>query len=478
MKHIEGIDRNQITLMPDAIEDYISEDNPVRFIDAYVAHLNLKYLGFPHVVPETRGRPPYHPGDLLCLYLYGYLYAIRSSRALEREANRNLEVIWLIKRLAPDFKTIADFRKANGKAIRNLCRDFVQFCKREGLYGGELVALDGSKFKASNARDRNFSRAKLKDRLKEIDEKIDRYLKELDENDEKESRFPNKSAKELREIIDHIKNRKNDLSRIEKQMNETGETQVSLTDPDSRSMPVGRGHHTEVAYNVQMTVDSKHKLILDHEVTNDVTDQGHLEEMSLRAKKILGVKKFDMLTDMGYYDGQEVAACLEQGITPWISRPRTSINRKKGLFTKDDFHYISRSDCYICPAGKRLTFSFQGHELDRDIRYYATPECSRCLKRPQCTRKKSGGRRITRLKEEWVLEDMERRNWLHPEKLKRRKEIVEHPFGTMKRSMNQGYFLMRGLNKVNTEMSLTVIAYNMKRVFNILGAKRMVRALA
>ena len=200
--------------------------------------------------------------------------------------------------------------------------------------------------------------------------------------------------------------------------------------------------------------------------------------MSLRAKKILGVKKFDMLTDMGYYDGQEVAACLEQGITPWISRPRTSINRKKGLFTKDDFHYISRSDCYICPAGKRLTFSFQGHELDRDIRYYATPECSRCLKRPQCTRKKSGGRRITRLKEEWVLEDMERRNWLHPEKLKRRKEIVEHPFGTMKRSMNQGYFLMRGLNKVNTEMSLTVIAYNMKRVFNILGAKRMVRALA
>jgi hypothetical protein len=227
-----------------------------------------------------------------------------------------------------------------------------------------------------------------------------------------------------------------------------------------------------------MTVDSKHKLILDHEVTNDVTDQGHLEEMSLRAKKVLGVKKFDMLTDMGYYDGQAVAACLEEGITPWISRPNTSVNRKKGLFTKEDFHYIRRSDCYICPAGKRLTFSFQGHELDRDIRYYATPECSRCLKRPQCTQKKSGGRRITRLAQEWVLDDMERRNWLYPEKLKRRKEIVEHPFGTMKRSMNQGYFLMRGLNKVNTEMSLTVIAYNMKRVFNILGAKRMVQALA
>jgi transposase len=478
MKHIEGIDRNQITLMPDAIEDYISDDNPVRFLDIYVDHLDLKDLGFPRVEPEARGRPPYHPGDLLRLYLYGYLFAIRSSRALEREANRNLEVIWLLKRLAPDFKTIADFRKDNGQAIHNLCRDFIQFCKREGLFGGELVALDGSKFKASNARDRNFSRAKLKDRMKELDEKIDRYLKELDENDEKESGFPKKSAEELREIINHLKNRKKDLKRIDKQMKETGETQVSLTDPDSRSMPIGRGHHTEVAYNVQVTVDDKHKLIVDHEVTNDVTDQGHLEDMSLRAKKILGVKKFDMLTDTGYYDGQEVAACLEEGITPWIAKPHTSRNKKKGLFTKDDFRYIRRSDCYLCPAGKRLTFSFQGHEKGRNIRYYATPACSRCLIRPQCTLKKSGGRRITRIAEEWALDDMDRRIRLHPEKLKRRKELAEHPFGTMKRSMNQGYFLTRGLSKVKTEMSLTVLAYNIKRVLNILGAKKMVQALA
>jgi transposase len=258
--------------MPDATEDYISEDNPVRFLDAYVAHLNLKDLGFPRVEPEARGRPPYHPGDLIRLCLFGYLYAVRSSRALEREANRNLEVILLLKRLAPDFKILADFRKTNGKTIRNLCRDFIQFCMREGLYGGELVALDGSKFKASNARDRNSPRAKLKDRMKELDEKIDRYLKELDENDEMESAFPKKSEKELRNIIDHLKNRKKGLKRIDKQMKEAGQMQFSLTDPDSRSMPVGRGHHTEVAYNVQMTVDSKHKLILDHEVPNDVTD--------------------------------------------------------------------------------------------------------------------------------------------------------------------------------------------------------------
>jgi transposase len=478
MKHIEGIDRDQLTLMPNAIEDYITGDNPVRFLDAFVESLDLKGLGFPRVEPDPHGRPPYHPGDLLRLYLYGYLFAIRSSRALEREAHRNLEVIWLLKHLAPDFKTIADFRRVNAKAIHNLCREFIRFCKRSDLFGGELVAIDGSKFKASNARDRNFSRGKLKDRLKETDEKIDRYLKELDENDKKEGGFHKKSAEELKEIIAHLKKRKKDLSRLDQRMEKTGEKQISLSDPDSRSMPVGKGHGTEVAYNVQVSVDSKHKLILDHEVTNDVTDQGHLSGMGIRAKKILGVKKLDLVADMGYYDGQEVAACLDKGIQPWISKPNTSVNLKKGLFTKEDFRYSKRRDCYICPAGKRLDFSFQTHESDRDVRYYATPACGKCLKRSECTMKKAGGRRITRSKEEWVLDDMELRNRRHPEKLKRRKEIVEHPFGTIKRNMNQGYFLMRGLSKVRTEMNLTVIAYNMKRVMNILGVNRMVQALA
>jgi transposase len=478
MKHIEGINRNQLTLMPDAIEDYISAENPVRFLDAFVDSLDLKELGFSHVEPEAHGRPPYHPGLLIRLYLYGYINAIRSSRTLEREAHRNLELIWLLKQLAPDHKTIADFRKLNGIAIQQLCREFVRFCKRADLFGGELVAVDGSKFKASNARDRNFSQAKLEDRLKETEEKIDRYLRELDENDKKESGFRKKTAKELQEIIAHLKKRKKHLRNLKKHLKKTGQKQVSLTDPDSRSMPVGRGHHTEVGYNIQNSVDGKHDLIFDHEVTNDVTDQGHLSSMGKRAKEILGVEKFDLVADMGYYDGQEVAACLKAGIQPWISKPNTSANRKKGLYTKDDFAYDKRRDCYLCPGGKRLSFSFQGHELGRNIRYYATPECSRCLQRPQCTQKKSGGRRITRLAEEWVLDDMERRNRMHPEKLKRRKEIVEHPFGTIKRSMNQGFFLMRGLSKVKTEMSLTVIAYNMKRVFNILGVKQMVQALA
>ncbi len=476
MKHIEGINRDQLTIMPDAIEDYITEDNPVRFLDAFVDSLDLKDLGFPRVESEPYGRPPYHPGDLLRLYPYGYIFSIRSSRTLEREAKRNLEVFWLLKRLAPDFKTIADFRRTNGMAIHKLCREFVRFCKSSDLFRGELVAIDGSKFKASNARDRNFSRGKLKDRLIETDEKIDRYLQELDENDKKEGGFRKKSAEELKEIIAHLKKRKKDLSRLDQRMEKTGEKQVSLSDPDSRSMPVGKGHGTEVAYNVQVSVDSKHKLILDHEVTNDVTNQRHLSGMGIRAKKILGVKKFDLVAHMGYCDGQEVAACLDQGIQPWISKPNTSINRNKDLYTKDDFEYSKRRDGYICPAGKRLDFRFQTHELDRDVRYYATSACSGCRLRHLCATHPAG-RRITRSKEEGVLDDMQRRNRLHPEKIKRRKETVEHPFGTIKRNMNQGYFLTRGLNKVRTEMNLTVIAYNMKRVMNILGVKRMVQAL-
>jgi transposase len=476
MKHIEGIDRNQITLMPDAIEDFVSEENPVRFLDAFVDHLDLADLGFQKVETADTGRPPYHPGDMLRLYLYAYLNHIRSSRALEREANRNLELLWLIKRLAPDFKTIADFRRNNRQAIQQVCREFTRFCLQSDLFGGELVAIDGSKFRASNARDRNFSRTKVKDRLKETDRKIQHYLEELDNNDQEEAGVRDKSAKELKEIIAHLKKRKKDLRQLDQRMEKTDEKQVSLTDPDCRSMPVGKGHGTEVGYNVQTSVDDKHKLILDHEVTNDVTDQGHLSGMGIRAKKILGVKKFDLIADMGYYDGQEVAACLEAGIRPWISKPNTSVNRKRDLFTKEDFRYSKRSDCYICPAGKRLVFRFSCFQDGRDIRYYATTACNGCQLRCQCTTN-SAGRRITRSEEEWVLDDMERRNRMHPEMLKRRKEIVEHPFGTIKRIMNQGYFLTRGLEMVRTEMSLTVIAYNMKRVFNILGVKRMVQAL-
>jgi transposase len=476
MSHVEGMDRDQMTLFPEALDDYVSQENPVRFIDAFVQCFDMETLGFTHAVPHELGRPPYNPADLLRLYTYGYLNRVRSSRQLEKEASRNVELMWLLRRLAPDFKTIADFRRDNAQAIRGVCREFIAFCRQLRLFGGELIAIDGSKFKAVNARHRNFSARKLKTQTEDIDAKIQEYLEELDKNDQEEADLPTLTAEELKQKIEILRERKKKLRALGKQMEQSGQPQVSLTDPDSRSMPAGKGHGTDVAYNVQVTVDAKHKLILDHEVTNDPTDRNHLSSMALRAKELLGVKRLQAVADMGYYDGEEVRACAEAGIKTYMPKPITSANRSLGLFTKEDFRYDGRRDCYRCPAGQRLTFRFQTRELGRDVRYYATPACAGCRLRPRCTRNVSG-RRITRSVDEGFLEAMERRVRSHPEKLKRRKGIVEHPFGTIKRSMNQGYFLTRGLKNVRTEMSLSVLAYDLLRAINILGVPRMIRAL-
>jgi transposase/ElaB/YqjD/DUF883 family membrane-anchored ribosome-binding protein len=308
MGHIEGDDRDQMTLFPEALDDYVSQENPVRFIDAFVHCLDMERLGFTHAVPQAFGRPPYNPADLLRLYTYGYLNRIRSSRQLEREANRNVELMWLLRRLAPDFKTIADFRKDNAQAIRGVCREFIFYCRELRLFGGELVAIDGSKFKAVNARHRSFSARKLKNQTEEIETKIQEYLDELDKNDEQEADLPKPTAEELKKKIEILRERKLKLRTLDRRMNQSGQSQVSLTDPDSRStpsrcpagMPAGKGHGTDVAYNVQVTVDSKHKLILDHEVTNDPTDRGHLSAMAIRAKNLLGVRRLQAVADMGY----------------------------------------------------------------------------------------------------------------------------------------------------------------------------------
>ena len=407
MGHLEGLERDQMTLFPEALDHYVSQENPVRFIDAFVESLDLEQLGFTHAVPNELGRPPYNPADLLRLFIYGYLNRLRSSRQLEKEANRNVELMWLLRRLAPDFKTIADFRKDNGQAIRGVCREFIAYCRELRLFGGELVAVDGSKFKAVNARHRNFSARKLKNQSDEIDAKIQEYLEELEKNDQQEADLPTLTAEELKKKIEILRQRKRKLRALSKQMDQSGQTQVSLTDPDSRSMPAGKGHGTEVAYNVQVTVDSKHKLILDHEVTNDPTDRTHLGTMALRAKDLLGVKRLEAVADMGYYDVQQIKSCAEAGIKTFIPKPLTSANRPLGLFTKEDFRYYARKDCYRCPAGQRLTFRFQTRELGRDVRYYATTACTSCRLRPKCTRN-AGGRRITRSLDEGFLDAMER----------------------------------------------------------------------
>jgi len=477
MHHMQGSDREQLTLFPEALDDYIAEDNPVRFLDAFVDTLNLALMGFGHAVLQETGRPPYHPADLLKLYVYGYLNRNRSSRQLEKEAGRNLELMWLLKRLTPDFKTIADFRRDNRQAVRQVCRQFTFFCRQLDLFGGEIIAIDGSKFKAQNSKGRNFTHKKLKRQIKELEKKIDEYLEELDQADEQEKDVPKPSAHELREKIEAMKRRRARLGAIQDELKESDQTQISLTDPDSRSMPVGGGEATVVGYNVQLSVDSKHKLIVDHEVTTDVTDLGLLSHMAERAKRALGVAEMDVIADKGYYDGQEVKVCVEEGITPYIPKANTSANRKRGLFTKEDFRYDPDQDCYWCPADQSLTFRFQTTEQEREIRYYSNPAaCRECGLKPQCTRNKRG-RRITRWVDEHLLEAMQARVQAEPEKVGLRKQLAEHPFGTIKHSWNQGYFLMRGLEKVRAEMALTVMAYDLKRVIRILGVPRMIEAL-
>jgi transposase len=476
MHHIDGIDRDQITMFPEALDDYIRPDNPVRFIDAFVGSLDLSSLGFQRVFTADTGRPPYHPGDLLRLYIYGYLNRVRSSRRLEKETNRNVELMWLLRRLIPDFKTIADFRRDNHKAIQKVCRSFTLFCRDNDLFGGELIAIDGSKFKAVNSRRRNFSKRKLNSFIKKIDQQIEDYLNDLDENDDLEAQVHKPSAEEIQEKIKSLKERKGKLGKLLDELEASDETQVSFTDPDSRSMPLGQNHGTQVGYNVQVSVDDKHKLIIDHDVTNEVNDFNQLERMATRAKEILQVDELEVLADKGYYDGGQIKACLQKGITPTIPKANTSANRKKGLFTKQDFRYDRENDCYWCPAGEIMTFRFQTTEKDRQIKYYATSSCRACKIKHKCTRSKDG-RRITRWVDENLLDEMQRRIEDNPDLLTRRKAIVEHPFGTIKWSMGHGYFLMKGIPKTSAEMSLSFLAYNIKRVINILGVPKMIEAL-
>ena len=474
MGFVQGVHRDQVVMFPESLDEYIADDNPVRFTDAFVDSLDLQALGFKRAVAMERGRPPYHPGDLLKLYLYGYLNRIRTSRTLEREAQRNVEVMWLLGKLAPDFKTIADFRRDNGKPIVAVFREFTVMCRRLELFGGQLVAIDGSKFKAANSRDRNFTRGKLERLNQRAEEKIKRYLEELDKADEQEQDNEKPTAEELQEKIEWLRGRKEFYAELRERMDQSGEGQVSLTDPDARSMKLGSSRGTEVAYNVQISVDAKHKLIVDHEVTNAGNDKNQLSSMALRAKKALEVQSLDVVADQGYYNSEEIKNCIEGDVVPYVRKPNSSNNR--GLFAREEFRYDGENDCYWCPAGKALPFKYQTTYRGKVVRDYIAQECSPCALRSKCTRSKRG-RQIRRWVEEDLLEGMARRVHAEPDKVKRRKSIVEHPFGTIKRSMDQGYFLTRGLLGVRTEASLTMLAYNIKRVVRLKGVQELIAAV-
>lgn len=476
MPYIEGSARDQQVLFPDVLDDYVDAENVVRFLDAFVGTLDLAALGFRRATPKDTGRPPYDPGDLLRLYLYGYLHRLRSSRKLEQETHRNIEVIWLLRKLRPDFKTIADFRRDHPAALKGVCRTFTLLCKQLELFGGELIAIDGSKFRAVNNRDRNFTRSALDELLVAIDARIAEYVGRLDTQDAADERDDQArvSVPALQEKIATLRARHTTYAGLVAELDASGETQISLTDPDSRSMKVSGG--VAVCYNVQTAVDAKHKLIVAQDVTNAPTDQAWLSPMAIAANEILEATDLQAVADRGYYSGPEIVACLDAGITPTVPKPHTSANAKLGLFTKEDFQYDAITDQYRCPASEALTYRFSTVERGRGMRYYSTGACGRCAMKTRCTRNQ-GARRITRWEQEGVLDAMEQRLESHPALSARRKAIVEHPFGTMKRWMDQGYFLCRGLAKVRGEFSLTVFAYNLKRAVTIVGVPRLMAAL-
>jgi transposase len=473
MSYIEGESREQRVLFPEVLDDYISEENLVRFIDAFVDGLEMEELGFDRTAPKETGRPPYDPRDLLKLYIYGYLNRVRTGRTLERECQRNVELMWLMRKLRPDFKTITDFRKDNRKAFRGVFRQFVLLCKGLGLVGGELVAVDGSKFKAVNSGQRNFSQKKLEERLKKIDEKVERYLDEMDRGDE-EGKDTEISAAELKQKIEKLKERKGRYEELLKELGASGQSQVSLTDPESRAMALTpRG---EVSYNVQTAVDRKHHLIVEQDVTNEGLDNHQLFTMAQKTKQMLGQDELQVVADMGYYNHEELKRCEEAGITTYVSKPLVSKNTARGLFGKEKFVYEADGDCYRCPAKERLDFRFETQEGDKKFRYYWTKACPGCALKAQCTTDPRF-HRIKRWEHEAVLERIEQRVNANTVILKLRKQLVEHPFGTIKFWNDQRHFLMRGLEKVKAEFSLSTLAYDIKRALNIVGVRGLIAAL-
>ena len=476
-RFVEGADRGQSTLFPECLEDWVGEDNPVRLIDVFVDNLDLADLGFSGVEPQATGRPSYHPAVLLKLYIYGYLNAVQSSRRLEREAGRNVEVMWLTRRLVPDHKTIADFRKDNGPAIRRVCARFVELCRRMGLLAHASVAIDGSKFKAVNNRDRNFTEGKMKRRMAQIEESVARYLHQLDSADRQERSKANvMRIHRLYEKMAKLQEEMRRLEAIEKQRLAEPDQQISFTDPDARSMATsGRGSGV-VGYNVQASVDTKHHLIVAHEVTTSGSDRSQLAPMSELTKKVLGVDKLDVVADRGYYASEQILECAEAGVSVTLPKPQTSNNKLKGLFVKADFRYIAAEDMYMCPAGEALLFVSHKRETDGlSLRRYATPACSMCKLRKRCTT--SSHRSIARWEHEHVLEDVQRRLDENPQAMRIRRETVEHPFGTIKARMGATHFLMKRLKNVKTEMALAVLAYNLTRVMNIIGIKPLMQAI-
>ncbi len=472
-RFILGQERTQSTLLPECLDDYVGEDSSVRVVDVFVDQLDFLGLGFEGADPAATGRPSYHPGVLLKVYIYGYLNRIQSSRRLEREAQRNVELMWLTGHLMPDFKTIADFRKDSGPAIRNVCRQFILLCRKLDLFSEALVAIDGSKFKAVNNRDKNFTNAKMQRRMAQIEESIERYLVAMDTADRAEPEVAKLKKERLQEKIVALKQQMQKLQQFDVELRASPDQQLSLTDPDARSMKSRDG--SIVGYNVQAAVDAKHHLIVAHEVVNDGVDRDQLAAMSERAREAAGVETLTAVADRGYFKGDQIKKCDDAGIVAMVPKTMTSNSLAEGRFDKQDFIYIARDDEYRCPAGQRAIRRFTTVEAGMTLDVYWSSACPGCAIKAQCT--SSAYRRIRRWKHEAVLDAMQARLDRRPDMMRIRRQTVEHPFGTIKHWMGATHFLTKTLGRVRTEMSLHVLAYNLKRVMRILGIEELIRVL-
>ena len=467
MPYIEGVPREQAALLPARVDDYVAPQSIVRFIEAFVWTLPMERLGFRRFEPAATGRPGYDPRMMLALLIYGFVYGITSSRKLEREAARNMELIWLMRTLRPDFKTISDFRRDHKKALRGVFGEFTKMCRRTGVISGELVAIDGSKFRAVNSKERNYDMAKLERLQKAIDKRIREYLREIEENDAREADQPAPlTAEEMAEKIAELRARKDEYAELEA----SEERQISTTDSESRLMKMRRG--ADVCYNAQIAVDSQHKLIIAADVTNEVTDQQQLAGMAEQAKDALEAETLEVVADKGYSNSVELAACEAAGVTTYVPQPQWRRNDAKGRYSKEDFTYDAESDTYTCPAKQSLKLQFASREKKngRDVRYYATRACGACPLRAKCTGPKQKYRRIARRADEAVITAAAKRAAARPDLTKRRRELAEHPFGSIKRWINGGYFLLKGLDGVRAEFSLAALAYNIRRVWNLANA--------
>ena len=469
--YVKGVSRDQATLFPERLDELVAADAAVRVVDLFIDRLDVGQLGFKRSAPAELGRPGYDPRDLLKLYLYGYLNRIPSSRRLEREAQRNIELMWLTGRLAPDFKTIADFRRDNRAAIGLVCRGFVQYCRLEGLFGAELVAIDGSKFVASSSPQRAWTVDQLKREAAKLDKRIGEYLAQLDREDAGAGASEETPGK-TRAALEALRRRRGDLLQALVFMAGLGLSQVTLGDGDARLMRGARGASV-VGYNVQVAVDSRHGLIAYHAVTQATSDQNQLAAVAQGAKEALGVDRLEVAADAGYGDAEQLKACEESAITPFVPHPR-SVNTHGKYFAKSQFVYQPERDTYRCPSGG--TLRYLSASAKKQAISYRGIDCAGCASKPQCT--KAEARWVTRHMHEDALERAAVRMKTRPGIMKQRSALAEHPFAIIKAMMGYPRFLCRGLKAVAAEMDLSITAFNLKRVMTILGPRELIRRLA